>query len=151
MITQNCLAIKDLEERLFCLKKKYEDLTAALEQERTVAMISDEAGNLPEILIERSFIAKQIDITKARLKSREKIASKKKDLHTIGIGSKVKLQNHIKSLEIHLVDEASAQPSVGHISAISPIGKAILGKKLGEEVIVELPNGKIEYTVEKIS
>lgn len=151
MNSKKCFEIKDLEERLACLEEKYMKLTSALEQERTVAMISDESGNLHEILVEREFIRRQIDNTKSRLKSREKLISKNKhSSNIVNIGSKVKLQNHSKSLDIHLVEENDAQPSSGFISILSPIGKAILGKSLGDEVMVNLPNGQIEYTIESI-
>lgn len=151
MGSKKCFQIKNLEERLTCLKGKFEDLTAAIEQERTVAMISDEAGNMHELFNDRAFIRMQIEITQSRIKSREKlIARPRKSSNKVNIGSRVKLENHVKSLDIYLVDENDAQPSEGFISILSPIGKAILGRSLGEEVAVDLPNGVIEYTIAAI-
>ena len=151
MGSKRCFEIKDLEEKLLCLEEKYKDLTTALEQERTVDMISDEAGNLHEILVEREFVKRQIDVTKSRIRCREKLISRRKrDSTIVDIGSRVRLENHRKSLDIHLVDEHDAQPSKGFISILSPIGRAIFGKGKGEEIMVNLPNGQIEYTIKEI-
>jgi len=151
MVSKNCFQIKDLEERLACLEEKYKNLTSAIEQERTVAMISDEAGNIHDLFVEREFIRRQLETTKARLKSRKRFGHRKKGCtNIVNIGSRVKLQNHAKELEIRIVEENEASPSEGYISKISPIGKAILGRSKGEEVIVKLPEGKIEYTIKKI-
>ena len=38
----------------------------------------------------------------------------------------------------------------GKISVISPIARAIMGKREGEEVVVKVPAGELNYEVEKI-
>ena len=40
-----------------------------------------------------------------------------------------------------------ANPSQGMISNESPLGRAFLGKKKGDEAIVQTPNGKIHYKI----
>jgi transcription elongation factor GreA len=50
----------------------------------------------------------------------------------------------------HLVGAAEADPSAGKISNESPLGKALLGAKVGEIVRVNAPNGIIEFRVVKI-
>ena len=41
-------------------------------------------------------------------------------------------------------------PDVGKISAGSPIGRALMGKQEGDEIIISLPNQRLEYEVIRI-
>ncbi len=50
----------------------------------------------------------------------------------------------------HLVGPAEADPVEGRISNESPLGQALLGAKVGDEVRVKAPNGIIEFRVVKI-
>jgi transcription elongation factor GreA len=50
----------------------------------------------------------------------------------------------------HLVGAAEADPAAGRISNESPLGVALLGKKVGEVVRVNAPNGVLEFRVVKI-
>ena len=50
----------------------------------------------------------------------------------------------------HLVGAAEADPANGRISNESPLGVALLGKKVGEIVRVNAPNGVLEFRVVKI-
>ena len=50
----------------------------------------------------------------------------------------------------HLVGAAEANPVEGRISNESPLGKALLGSKMGEVVRFNAPNGIIEFRVVKI-
>jgi transcription elongation factor GreA len=50
----------------------------------------------------------------------------------------------------HLVGAAEADPVEGRISNESPLGKALLGAKVGDVVRVNAPRGVIEFRVVKI-
>ena len=50
----------------------------------------------------------------------------------------------------HLVGAAEADPAEGRISNESPLGKALLGSKVGDLVRVNAPNGILEFRVVKI-
>jgi transcription elongation factor GreA len=69
----------------------------------------------------------------------------------VDVGSKVLLKKDNKNYEYLIVGETEADPSSGKISNNSPLGKVLLGKKVGDEVIVEAPRGKIKYKILKIS
>lgn len=56
-----------------------------------------------------------------------------------------------KSIEYQIVSENEADLKAGKISVSSPIGKGLLGKKVGEVAEVETPGGSIQFKVEKIS
>jgi len=70
----------------------------------------------------------------------------------VSLGSVVYLQNS-DGREYHykLVGAYEANPSAGRISNESPVGKALLGHKVGELVIVSTPGGVKEYTIISIS
>ena len=49
-----------------------------------------------------------------------------------------------------LVDRAEANPLEGKISDISPLGKVLLGRSVGQEVEAETPRGKALYRILKV-
>ncbi|SRR5258708_5386389 len=68
----------------------------------------------------------------------------------IDIGSTVIIDDGVKEREILLVGEHEANPSEGKISFRSPIGKGLFHKKIGDEISIETPRGKITYKINKI-
>ena len=54
------------------------------------------------------------------------------------------------SFRYQIVGEDEADVPAGKISVISPIARAIMGKREGEEVVVIVPAGELNYEVEKI-
>ena len=56
-----------------------------------------------------------------------------------------------KKQEFTIVGSAEADPTHGRISNESPVGRALLGKRVGDEVVVNVPKGALRYTVVKIS
>ena len=55
-----------------------------------------------------------------------------------------------ESLTYQIVGEPESDLNAGKISYNSPLGKALIGKEEGDEVIVKAPKGDIEYEVEEI-
>ena len=70
---------------------------------------------------------------------------------TITIGCTVTVQGADgKEASYKIVGSQESDPMHGIISEESPFGKAFLGAKEGQEVVVEAPFGNIRYTVKKI-
>jgi transcription elongation factor GreA len=67
----------------------------------------------------------------------------------VGFGSKVKLQNVEKDevIEYNIVFGDFIDLETNQISMASPIGQALLGKQLGEDVAVRLPRGDRHYRI----
>lgn len=65
----------------------------------------------------------------------------------VDVGCKVTLHINGKKEEFTVVGEWEADPASKKISHESPLGKALLGKKVGEQVDVEAPAGTIHYKV----
>ena len=55
-----------------------------------------------------------------------------------------------ESVSYQIVGEDEADVAVGKISVVSPIARAIMGKPDGEEVVVKVPAGEVQYEIEKI-
>jgi transcription elongation factor GreA len=69
----------------------------------------------------------------------------------VAIGSHVTIQEEGFEPEIyHLVGPAEADPRNGKISHESPIGRALIDKKVGEIAEAETPGGKIKFKIVKI-
>ncbi len=71
----------------------------------------------------------------------------------VEIGSTVTLSEGkgMKHQEFHIVGSAEAAPKEGRISNESPVGIALLGKRVGDAVQVNVPKGVLRYTITKIS
>jgi transcription elongation factor GreA len=68
------------------------------------------------------------------------------------IGARVEVEVEGDKETYQLVSTAESDPKSGHLSVESPLGKALLGSKVGENVVVETPDGdKISYKIKKIN
>jgi len=72
-------------------------------------------------------------------------------LDIVEIGSTVILQTNKEKVTYQIVGGEESNPSEGKISHRSPLGKALIGKKVGQEVVLDVPAGKIVYQLQKIS
>ncbi len=68
----------------------------------------------------------------------------------VDVGCKVMLHVNGKKDEFTLVGEWEADPMQKKISHESPLGKALMGKQVGEKVEVDAPVGKITYKILEI-
>src|SRR5579884_1751586 len=70
----------------------------------------------------------------------------------VGIGSTVLLRDltHDEELTYTLVGTSEANPVAGRISVVSPVGKALLDRRVGDEIEVAAPIGIVRYRVEQI-
>ncbi len=66
---------------------------------------------------------------------------------TIRLGSTVTLKNGKKEVVYTVVGPVEANPLEGKISNESPIGEALMGKKVGETAVITTPKGEITYEV----
>jgi transcription elongation factor GreA len=75
------------------------------------------------------------------------------DTSKVSILSKVKIRNKKNGAQMiyKLVSEEEADLKSGKISVKSPIGKGLLGKKVGESTEIQVPAGKIEFEIQAIS
>lgn len=106
----------------------------------------DEAKN------EQAIIESKITQLEAMLKNVEVVDTDELSTEHIGVGSKVRLKDIEFDEEVvyHIVGSAEADPMDNKISDESPMGKALLGHKQGDDVQVEAPAGMIHFQVMEI-
>ncbi len=75
------------------------------------------------------------------------------DTSKVSILSKVKIKNTNNNAEFSymLVAEEEADLNSGKISIQSPIGKGLLGKKVGDKATIQIPAGKVKFEILDIS
>ena len=75
------------------------------------------------------------------------------DTSKVTILTKVTITNLAtkKSVTYQLVGEKEADLKAGKISASSPIGKGLIGKKIGETAEVQAPNGVMKFSIDNIT
>ncbi len=65
----------------------------------------------------------------------------------VDVGSTITVDVNGQTDRFELVGEFEADPAQKKLSQTSPIGKALLGKKIGDMVAIEVPAGKINYKI----
>ena len=87
-------------------------------------------------------------IAQSQIISKDKITN-----DVVRILNTVTIQDHTRNKELTytLVSQAEADPIEGKISADSPIGKGLLGKKVGDKFSIHIPIGEIELEVLEIT
>ncbi len=69
----------------------------------------------------------------------------------VDIGKTVTLKNEQREMTYQVVGDLEANPAEGKISLLSPIGKAVAGKQVNDEVKISTPSGEVAYTIIKLS
>lgn len=98
-------------------------------------------------------------LLEARIEEIESIINKAKVVqHTrstqkVGMGSEVEVleKGKKKPFTVTIVGEFEADPGEWKVSGVSPLGKALHGRKKGDEVTVEAPAGATTYTIKSIN
>lgn len=136
--------IKELKYRESELRK---ELATQLNEMRSQGDLRENDGY--SMAVEEQHINEQ-KIVELKEKIKNAKVIKDKDKSRVGLGDIVTLKNGtVITYEITSGDDAN--PLEGKISHKSPIGKAIMGKKVGAKVNIKTPKGIKEYTIEKIS
>ena len=102
---------------------------------------------------EQRDIEARIEQIEKILKNAEVVVEDEVDLDKISIGCSIRILDieFDEELEYYIVGSQEADPRNNKISDESPVGKALLGRKVGDEVIVEAPAGEIKLKVLGIS
>jgi transcription elongation factor GreA len=145
-ITQKKL--KELKEKLHELKERRKDISKQIQEAQDRGDIS-ESAEYAEAKESQAF-------NEGRIKELEQllndavIITKKGGCDKVEVGCQIFVQNKDHKKEFTIVGSEEADPSAGMISNESPLGRAFLGKKKGDEIMVNTPNGKSHYKILKI-
>ena len=134
------------------LQDEYEYLTQVRMEEIKVAIA--EARSFGDLSENAEYDAAKNEQTKCytRIKELEELIQhaiivEESDNGTVGLGSSVKIILDGKECEYKIVGSNEADPFDNKISDISPVGKALLGSKVGDTVSVTTPAGVMTLKV----
>lgn len=138
---------KELEKELAELKSRRGEIAEKIAEARSFGDLSENAeydaareeqGLLETRVIEIEDILQHASIIKTA------------DATVVGLGSAVELKNSDRTVTYTVVGPVEADPMEGKISDESPIGQALMGKKVGDEVTISTPKGEIVYTISSL-
>jgi transcription elongation factor GreA len=101
----------------------------------------------------QGMLESKIKQLEASISNAKIVDTKTIDTSKVTILTKVTITNQAtnKTITYQLVGEKEADLKAGKISASSPIGKGLIGKKVGEIAEVQAPNGVMKFKVDNIT
>ncbi|MEM9417255.1 MAG: transcription elongation factor GreA, partial [Bacteroidota bacterium] len=145
--------LRQLKDELHTLKTKGRaEVAEQLAEARGQGDLSEnaeyDAAKDAQGLLEMKISKLQETIANARILSTADI-----DTSKVSILSKVKIKHKQqgKVFTYNIVAEEEADLKAGKISVDSPIGRGLLGKRVGEIAVIDVPSGKVEFEVLEIS
>ena len=96
---------------------------------------------------ELEFLDGRIDELSEVIQNADVVVSNTKNGHLVALGTKVTLKAGDKKTVFDIVGEWEADPINKKISHDSPLGLALIGKKVGDKAEVEAPAGKVVYEI----
>lgn len=145
--------LKQLEEELDLLKgEKRKEIAEKIKVARSYGDLS-ENSEYDDAKNEQAILEARIATIEATLKVAVVIDENEITDQTVHVGSLVKVENISmgKEQEFRIIGSNESNPKEGKISDESPIGKALLGKKVGDMVEVEVPAGLMTFKVLGVS
>ena len=139
-------AIEDELENLKVVKRK--EVAGKIKEAREQGDLSENA-EYDAAKDEQRDLEARIEELEKILKNAEVVVEEEADLDKVSIGCSVKILDceFEEELEYKIVGSTEANSLKGKISNESPVGKALLGKQVGDTVTVETPAGEFSYKV----
>ena len=141
--------LKKLETELHELKVvKRKEVSQKIKEAREQGDLSENA-EYDAAKDEQRDIEARIEEIEKILKNAEVVVEDEVDLDKINVGCKVKILDceFDEELEYKIVGSTEASSLQGKISNESPVGKALIGAKVGDKVTIETQAGVMEYKV----
>ena len=142
--------IKDEVEFLTTTRRR--EVAQMIAEAKAEGDISENAG-YDEAKTAQGFLEGRIRELEHLLKNAQVIAETKENKNTVTLGRTVIVREVGTDLdeEYTIVGPPEANPAEGRISNESPMGKALIGKKVGQVVKVTSPGGLIEFEIIKVT
>ncbi|MCI9420581.1 MAG: transcription elongation factor GreA [Eubacterium sp.] len=145
--------LKALEDELQDLKlNRRKEVAQKIKEARELGDLSENA-EYDAAKEEQRDIELRIEEIDKILKNAELVTDDDVDSSVINIGCTVRIKDleFDEELEYKIVGSTEANSLKGKISNESPVGKALIGAKIGQKVEVETPSGVIEYKILEIT
>ena len=134
----------ELEKELVELKSHRGEIADKIASARDFGDLSENA-EYDSAREEQGLVETRIAEIEEILQNAEIIGSGSKT--KVALGSHVELKTGRKTVTYSVVGPVEADPLQGKISNESPIGQALMGKKVNEQVTIKTPKGDVKYTV----
>lgn len=142
--------LEKLKAELANLKtQKRKEVAQRIQSARELGDIT-ENSEYDSALEEQAFVEGKIEELEEVIRRAKVVKNGQSQESGVTVGSRVKVHLEGQEQEFEIVGEMEADPLKNRISHESPLGKALLGKKIGDQVEVEAPIGKIIYTILKV-
>ena len=144
--------LKKLEDELHYLKVvRRKEVAEKIKEAREQGDLSENA-EYDAAKDEQRDIEARIEELEAILKNAEVVVEDEADTEKINVGCKVLVydEEFEEEVEFKIVGSTEANSLQGKISNESPLGKALIGAKVGDEISVEAPVGMMNYKILKI-
>jgi transcription elongation factor GreA len=139
---------KELEAELETLKNRRGEIADKIAEARNYGDLSENAdydsAREDQALVETRIAEIEDILAKAEIIKAGKSTR-------VSVGSTVELKSNGKTFTYTLVGPVEADPLEGKISNESPIGEALMGKKVGESATITTPKGEVAYEIVKLS
>ena len=139
--------LKLKEELTYREKELKKKITNTLNEMRNQGDLSENDGYSMAI---EEFHINEERILEIKEKLKNAVVVKTQDKKKVDLGDTVTLKGDT-TLTYTLTSEDEANPLEGKISYLSPIGIAVMDKKIKSKITIETPKGKKDYTIESIS
>ena len=141
--------IETVKKELQELKtKKRQEIAKRLQEAKDLGDLSENAEYF-EAKEAQSFNESRIIELEKLLKNAVVIETPSEEI-IIRVGSTIEVKSNNGPETFNIVGSAEAKPQEGKISNESPLGRAFLGRKIGDEIEVKSPNGITKYKIIKI-
>ncbi|MDE2001150.1 MAG: transcription elongation factor GreA [Patescibacteria group bacterium] len=142
--------LEELKQELADLKsRKRIEVGERLKRAKELGDLSENSEYF-EAREEQAQVETRIGELEEMLKNVE-VISKSASTSNVTIGATVEVEKNGAKMKFTIVGSNEAKPEAGMISNESPLGRAFLGKKVGDKVTVAVPKGKVEYAILSIS
>tara|TARA_B100000959_G_scaffold37918_1_gene36727 strand:- start:2362 stop:2847 length:486 start_codon:yes stop_codon:yes gene_type:complete len=145
--------LKKLDKQLADSQKELQvDIPEALKIAREHGDLSENA-EYKAAKERQTFLQARISLLQKRISDVTSLDLKKIPKDRSGLGSTLFLNDLDtgRGKKYRLVFPEDVDPDAGKISAASPIGRALMGKQVGDEIIIPLPDQKVEYEVIRVT
>ena len=139
----------EIKEELHYLETVREkEVSELIKEARSFGDLS-ENSEYDEAKTEQGKLYSKIAELKALIEKAEIREKTEMDRGTVALSSRIRLLDvdENEELEYQIVGSQEANPMTGRISDESPIGRGLLGHKVGETVTIEAPAGEIKFTI----
>ncbi len=144
--------LKKLEDELYYLKAtKRGEVAERIKEARSHGDLS-ENSEYDAACEERAMVEARIRTLEEQLKNAQLVdqTDLKRDIVQIGSAVRVLDYEYNEEMVYSIVGMTESNPAQNKISDQSPVGKALLGRKVGETVVVTAPGGEYTYKILEI-